>query len=127
MSFEQRGAAWAALMGTVGAGIAVTLLGLRYSDSASVVVGFGFGVAVVGFVLSVGMTGWVYLSDASGDSLYIYPATVAAASVLLLVAAGDHPPEGTPTRLSLVLVGAAVLIVVGFTLVFVSQLRERRP
>lgn len=124
MPFERRGAILSGLMGTVGAGVAVSVLALRYRSSSSVILGFGLGVAMVGFVLSVGMMAWVYVSDADGESLYIYPATVASASVLMLVSAGNEAPKAEPTVLPLLLVGAAILIIVGFSLVFVSELQS---
>ncbi len=124
MPFRGQGALLSGLMGTVGAGIAVLLLGLRYTGDGSVMVGFGLGVATVGFALSVGMVGWVYISDLDGDSVYIYPATVASASVLMMVAAENDAPRAEPDYLSFVLVVAAVLIIVGYSLVFVSQVWE---
>lgn len=123
MNLEQRGPFLSALFGTVGAGIAVLVLGLRYSANPSVLVGFGVGVAVVGFVLSVVMTGWLFV--AGGDqSLYSYPGTVSVASVLMLVAAGTEPTGGDPTIASIALVGGAVLVMLGYSLVFLEQLRS---
>jgi hypothetical protein len=126
MPFERRGAMLSALMGTVGAGIAVLILGLRYDSKDPVILGFGLGVAVVGFVLSVGMIGWIYISDADGSSLYIYPATVTSASVLMLVSAGSETQRAEPMVLPLILVGSAILIIVGFSLIFISELWETR-
>ncbi len=126
MAFERRGAMISAIMGSVGAGIAVLLLGLRYSSDDPVILGFGLGVAVTGFVLSVGMICWVYVSEADGESLYIYPATVASASVLMLVSASNEAQRSEPSVLPLLLVGGATLMTVGFSLVFVSELWETR-
>ena len=126
MPFERRGAMLSAIMGSVGAGIAVLLLGLRYSSDDPVILGFGLGVAVTGFVLSVGMIVWVYISEADGESLYIYPATVASASVLMLVSASNEVQRSEPSVLPLLLVGGATLMTVGFSLVFVSELCETR-
>ena len=124
MPFERRGAMLSAIMGSVGAGIAVLLLGLGYSSDDPVILGFGLGVAVTGFVLSVGMIGWVYVSEADGESLYIYPATVASASVLMLVSASNEAQRSEPSVLPLLLVGGATLMTVGFSLVSVSELWE---
>jgi hypothetical protein len=126
MSLERRGAAVAALAGTVGAGIATLLLGVLSGDPGAVLTGFALAVATVGAVLSAGLAGWVYVSDADGESLYVSPATVASASVLLLVAADNGAARVEPPVLSLALVGAAVLIVVGAALMFVSELRANR-
>jgi hypothetical protein len=126
MPFERRGAMLSAIMGSVGAGITVLLLGFRYSSNDPVILGFGLGVAVTGFVLSVGMVVWVYISEADGGSLYIYPATVASASVLMLVSAGNGAQNAEPSVLPLLLIGGATLITVGFSLVFVSELWETR-
>lgn len=120
---QRRGALLAALMGVLGATVAVLLLGLRFRRATSVVYGFGFGVAVVGLVLAVGMVAWTYVSDADGEDLYIYPATVTSASVLMLVAADNLVGRESHSDLSLLLVGAAVLVIVGFSLVFVVELR----
>ena len=114
--------AWSALIGAVGAGVAVLFLGPRCADDGSFLV--GFGLAVVGFVLSVGMFGWVYVSDADGDSLCTYPATVTSASVLMVVAAGNNTQRTDVTPLSVALVGGAVLIIIGYSLVFVQQVWE---
>lgn len=124
MVSDRRGALWSSLAGTVLAGIAVLIFGLRYAGDGSVVVGFGLGVATVGFVLSVGMVVWVYASEMDGESVYIYPATVASASALMMTAAQNDAPSAEPDYLSLALVGAAVLIIVGYSLVFVSQVWE---
>ena len=123
MNLEQRGPFLSALFGTVGAGIAVLVLGLRYGATPSVLLGFGLGVAVVGFMLSVAMTGWLFVSG-SDQSLYSYPATVAAASVLLLVAAGAESTGSDPTLASIALVGGAVLMILGYSLVFLEQVRS---
>ncbi len=117
-------AVWASVMGTLATGVAVLALGIRYDADLPAIVGFGFGVAVVGFVLSVGMLGWVYLSDA--DSLYLYPATVASSSLLLFVSVDSIDRVSTGeggTALPLTLVVAALLIIVGMSLVFVDQIR----
>jgi hypothetical protein len=123
MNLERRGAFWSALFGTVGAGIVVLVLGHRYSANPSVFVGFGVGVALVGFVLSVVMTGWLFV--AGGDqSLYSYPGTVSVASVLMLVAAGTEPTGGDPTIASIALVGGAILVILGYSLVLLEQFRS---
>ena len=114
------------VLGTLAAGIATLIVGVQYGVNLSTVVGFGFGVAVVGFVLSVGMFGWTYRSDADGDALYLYPATMASTSALLFVSVRgiDSAATGAEgTALPLALVGAAVLVVVGMALVFVEQVR----
>jgi hypothetical protein len=113
-------------MGVLAAGVAVLALGIRYDANLPAIVGFGLGVAVVGFVLSVGMLGWVYLSDADGDSLYLYPASVASSSLLRFssVDSIDRVSTGEGgTALPLTLVVAALLIIVGMSLVFVDQIR----
>jgi hypothetical protein len=114
----------AATLGALGAGIVALALGTRYADDLSVIVGFGLGTAVVGIVLSIGLLAWTYLSDAEGDALYLYPATTASTSALLLVSVLDSAATGAEgTALPLALVGAAVLVVVGMALVFVEQVR----
>jgi hypothetical protein len=126
MPFERRGAMLSAIMGSVGSGISVLPLGLRYSSDDPVILGIGLGVAVTGFVHSVGMVGWVYISEADGGSLYIYLATVASASVLMLVSASNEAQRSDPSVLPLLLVGGATFITVGFSLVFVSELCQTR-
>lgn len=123
MSLERTAGAWAAAMGAVGAGIAAALLGVRYAGDAGVLVGFGFGVAVVGAVLSVGMVAVASAADTDGEPAYLYPATTGAASVLLLVAIDAHPVEGDLPVVSIALVGAAILLIVGPALVFVAEFR----
>ncbi len=116
----------AATLGALGAGIVALALGTRYVDDLSVIVGFGLGTAVVGIVLSVGLLAWTYLSDAEGDALYLYPATMASTSALLFVSIRSIDSAATGaegTALPLALVGAAVLVVVGMALVFVEQVR----
>lgn len=122
MSLERRGAVWAALMGTVAAGIAVVLLAAQFADDPSVLRGFGLGVGAVGLALSLGMVGWLFLSDRDVEDPYLYPSVVASASVLVLVATDAGATGARPPVLALALVCAAVLMVVGYTLVFVSQL-----
>lgn len=119
-------AVWVGVMGVLAAGVAVLALGIRYDANLPAIVGFGLGVAVVGFVLSVGMLGWVYLSDADGDSLYLYPASVTSSSLLLFVSVDSIDRVSTGdggTTLPLTLVVAALLIIVGMSLVFVDQIR----
>jgi hypothetical protein len=116
----------ASVLGTLGAGVAVLALGIRYDADLPAIVGFGLGVAVVGSVLSVGMLGWVYLSDADGDSLYIYPATVVSSSSLLFVSIDSIDSVSTGDGgaiLPLTVVAAALMIIVGMSLVFVDQVR----
>jgi len=119
-------AVWAGVAGTLAAGVAVLALGGHSGVGLPVIVGFGLGVAVVGFVLSVGMLGWVYLSDADGDSLYLYPATVTSSSVLLFVSVDSIDSVSTGEEgsiLPLSLVAATLMIIVGMSLVFVDQVR----
>jgi hypothetical protein len=119
-------AVWVGVMGVLAAGVAVLALGIRYDANLPAIVGFGLGVAVVGFVLSVGMLGWVYLSDADGDSLYLYPASVTSSSLLLFVSVDSIDRVSTGdggTTLPLTLVAAALLMIVGMSLVFVDQIR----
>ena len=114
----------AAALGALSAGVAVLALGIRHNLALPTIVGFGLGVAVVGFVLSVGLFGWVYLSDADGDSLYLYPATVASSSLLLFVSVDNIDSASTGDDgmiLPLTLVVATVLVIVGMSLVFVDQ------
>jgi hypothetical protein len=119
MSLERRGVAWAAVLGTVGGGVAAALLGVRYADDAAVLL----GVAVVGTVLSIGMLGVAYAADVDGDPPYVSPATAGSASVLLLVATDAHA-AADPPFVSVALLGAAVLLVVGSALVFVAEFRR---
>jgi len=121
MSLERTAGAWPAVMGAVGAGVAAALLGVRYAGDAGVLVGFGFGVAVVGAVLSVGMVAIAYAADTDGDPPYLYPATTGSASVLLLIATDTHPSKGALQPVSVALVGAAVLLIVGSALIFVAE------
>jgi hypothetical protein len=116
----------ASVLGTLAAGVVVLALGIRYDADLPAIVGFGLGVAVVGSVLSVGMLGWVYLSDADGDSLYIYPATVVSSSSLLFVSIDSIDSVSTGDGgaiLPLTVVAAALMIIVGMSLVFVDQVR----
>lgn len=116
----------ASVLGTLAAGVVVLALGIRYDADLPAIVGFGLGVAVVGSVLSVGMLGWVYLSDADGDSLYVYPATVVSSSSLLFVSIDSIDSVSTGDGgaiLPLTVVAAALMIIVGMSLVFVDQVR----
>jgi len=116
----------ASLMGVLGAGVAVLALGIREGADIQFVVGYGFGIATVGLLISVGMLGWLFLSDDVGDSLYVYPATMASSSALLFVSVDSASTGGGNATLPLTLVAAALLIVVGLLLVFVDQLHARR-
>ena len=119
-------AAVAGTLGALGAGIAVLVPGEQHAGDLSVLVGFGLGTAVIGIALSVGMLVWTYLSDADGDELYLYPATVGSTAVLLFVSVQSVDSAATGeagVALPLALVGVAVLVSVGMLLVFVEQVR----
>lgn len=122
MSLERTAAAVAALSGTVGAGIAATLLGARYADDPAVLIGVGFG-AAVGAVLSAGMFAVAYAADTDGNRPYLSPAATASASVLLVAATDVGATAANPPLVSIALVGGALLMIVGSALVFVAEFR----
>lgn len=121
MTVDRRGLVLSGAVGTVGAGTAALLLDLWYGDESSVVLGFALGVAVVGLALAVGLLGWTALSGVDGDSLYPAAAGVLSAS-MLTAGAASNVSGGEPQTAQIVLAAAGVLIVVGFALIFVSEL-----
>ena len=123
MSLGRPTAVAAAVAGTVGAAVATLLLAVRFGGRTSVLAGFGMGVAVVGVALAAGMAGWVRVSEVDGDGLYPAAAGMASASALVFTAADRLASGGDHTTVSLALVAAGVLVVVGFSLVFVGQVR----
>ena len=120
MTLDRRGLVLSGIAGTVGAGTAALLLDLRYGES-SVVLGFALGVAVVGLALAIGLLGWTALSGVDGGSLYPAAAGVLSASMLTVGVASNYS-GGEPRTVQIVLAAAGVLMLVGFALLFISEL-----
>jgi hypothetical protein len=116
MTLDRRGLVLSGIAGTVGAGTAALLLDLRYGES-SVVLGFALGVAVVGLALAIGLLGWT----ADGGSLYPAATGVLSASMLTVGVASNYS-GGEPRTVQIVLAAAGVLMLVGFALLFISEL-----
>jgi hypothetical protein len=126
MGLDRRGLGWAATAGAVGAALAVLLLELRYGSRPSVVLGFALGVATTGLTLALALFVWTLLSGVDGDSLYPAAAGVLSGSLVTLGAAsnlpGSAPAPAEPRTAQVLLVGVGVLVAVGFTLLFLSEL-----
>ncbi|ERH10006.1 MAG: hypothetical protein J07HX64_01773 [halophilic archaeon J07HX64] len=138
MTVDRYGLGWAVAAGTVGAVLAVLLLEFRYGSRSSVVLGFTLGVATAGLTLALALFAWVALSEVDGDSLYPAAAGVLSGSLLTLGVASSLPGglsesalSGGPVQASaradprtaqILLVGAGVLVTVGFALLFLSEL-----
>lgn len=122
MGLDRRGLGWAATAGAVGAALAVLLLKLRYGSRPSVVLGSALGVATTGLTLALGLFAWTLLSGVDGDSLYPAAAGVLSASVPTAGTAGTLSSSGEPRTTQVLLVGVGVLVAVGFTLLFLSEL-----
>lgn len=120
MTLDRRGLVLSGIAGTVGAGTAALLLDLRYGES-SVVLGFALGVAVVGLALAIGLLGWTALSGVDGGSLYPAATGVLSASMLTVGVASNYS-GGEPRTVQIVLAAAGVLMIVGFALLFISEL-----
>ncbi len=121
MTFDRRGLVLSGIAGTVGAGTAALLLDLRHGDEPSVVLGFALGVAVAGLALAIGFLGWTALSGVDGGSLYPAAAGVLSASMLTVGVASNYS-GGQPRTAQIVLAAAGVLMIVGFALLFISEL-----
>jgi hypothetical protein len=87
-----------------------------------VVLGFALGVATTGLTLALGLFAWTLLSGVDSDSLYPAAAGVLSASVPTAGTAGTLSSSGEPRTTQVLLVGVGVLVAVGFTLLFLSEL-----
>jgi hypothetical protein len=123
MTFDRRGLVLSGIAGTVGAGTAALLLDLRHGDEPSVVLGFALGVAVAGLALAIGFLGWTALSGAGVDGGSLYPAAAGVLSAsMLTVGVASNYSGGQPRTAQIVLAAAGVLMIVGFALLFISEL-----
>ena len=121
MAFDRHALVLSGAVGTVGAATVALLLDLRYGEQPSVVLGFALGVAVVGLALAVCLLCWTALSGVDGGSLYPAVAGVLSASMITAGAASNYAGGELQTA-QIVVAYAGVLIVVGFVLLFVSEL-----
>ena len=119
---DRRAVVWSVFIAALSAAATVLFLQVGYGTRSSVVVGFALGVATVGLLLSVGLLGWVAVSGVDGGSLYPAAGGLFATSLIAAGNATAISSAGEPRVTTVLIVGASVMILVGFVLAFVSEL-----